>query len=124
MEKVRFDNTFSFVYSDRSGTVAERYDNKVARDIQIKRLTFLQSLQKRHTLDKNRAMQGVITEILIEGFSKNDQRDLMGRTRTNKIVNVRGNKELIGRVEAVKITETYMHSLRGELLSEKEALQC
>ncbi len=124
MEKVRFDNTFSFVYSDRSGTVAERYDNKVARDIQIKRLTFLQLLQKRHTLEKSRAMQGVITEILIEGFSKNDQRDLMGRTRTNKIVNVRGNKELIGRVEAVKITETYMHSLRGELLSEKEALQC
>lgn len=116
MEKVRFDNTFSFAYSDRPGTAAEGYDGKVERDIQIERLTLLQSLQEEHTWEKHREMKGGVTEVLIEGFSKNDRDDLMGRTRTNKIVNVRGNGDLIGNVEAVSITETYMHSLRGELL--------
>jgi len=117
MEKVRFDNVFSFKYSDRTGTVAEGYENKVASDIKLKRLNYLQLLQGRHTLENNRAMLGEITEILVEGFSKNDQDELMGRTRTNKIVNIRGNRNLIGSVQKVKITEPFMHSLKGELLS-------
>ncbi|MBN2568912.1 MAG: tRNA (N6-isopentenyl adenosine(37)-C2)-methylthiotransferase MiaB [Deltaproteobacteria bacterium] len=117
MEKVRFDSTFSFGYSDRAGTVAEGYENKVASDIKTKRLSSLQLLQGRHTLENNRAMLGEVTEILVEGFSKNDQDELMGRTRTNKIVNIRGNSNLIGRELKVKITETFMHSLKGELLS-------
>jgi len=124
MGKVRFDNTFSFVYSDRPGTAAEGYDRKVERQVQIERLTVLQSLQAGHTEEKNRKMHGTAAEILIEGFSKNERTDLMGRTRTNTIVNVRGNRDLIGNLEMVKITETYMHSVRGELLAKKEALTC
>jgi len=124
MEKVRFDNAFSFVYSDRIGTAAERYDKKIDKDVKMRRLSFLQSIQERHTLEENRTMLGSVAEILVERFSKNDQDDVMGRTRTNKIVNIGGGIDVMGKIEPVKITEAYMHSLRGELFLEKEALRC
>jgi tRNA-2-methylthio-N6-dimethylallyladenosine synthase len=115
MEKVKFDNTYSFVYSERSGTIAERYDKKVDHDVKIRRLSFLQSVQERHTLEKNRLMLGSVTKILVEGLSKNNQSDVTGRTGTNKIVNVEGSTDEIGKIVPVKITEAYLHSLRGEL---------
>lgn len=118
METVRFDNIFSFVYSERTGTAAERYDKKIDKDVKMQRLRFLQSVQERHTLEKNRSMLGSVTKILVEGLSRNNQGDLTGRTSTNKIVNVRGGVDVIGKIESVKITETYMHSLRGELGSQ------
>lgn len=116
MEKIRFDSVFSFKYSDREQTAASGLGEKISERVKGERLTFLQSLQDTHTLEKNASMVGRVEEIIVEGLSKNSRDDVCGRTRTNKIVNFRGDKSLIGKSVSVKITEAYLHSLRGALL--------
>ena len=115
MEKIRFDNLFSFKYSEREGTVAVKFNDKIAECAKGERLQALQSLQEKHTLEKNRAMEGRREDVLVEGISKKLPDEMTGRTRSNKIVNFRGGKELIGKTVSVLITEAYLHSVKGEL---------
>ena len=118
MEKIRFDSTFSFKYSDRRGTAAERLEGKVAESEKQRRLKLLQDLQDKHTLAKNTELEGSRQELLIEGKSKNSENDLMGRTSSWKIVNFKGDQALIGQLKQVTITKAYLHSLRGKLIEE------
>jgi tRNA-2-methylthio-N6-dimethylallyladenosine synthase len=123
MKKIRFDNIFSFNYSERKGTDAAKIGDTVSAFVKSERLQTVQSLQEEHTLEKHKARVGNMEEVLVEGPSKNSREDLTGRTRTNKIVNFRGNYELIGKVVQVRITDAYLHSLRGDL-TEEEVTQC
>jgi tRNA-2-methylthio-N6-dimethylallyladenosine synthase len=116
MEIVRFDNLFSFKYSDRPGTAAAMFDEKVGDEVKSERLRELQAIQETYTLEKNKAFEGLIEEVLVEGKSKNAKEDLMGRTRTNRIVNFRGDEGLTGKIIPLRIMRAYLHSLRGELL--------
>jgi len=115
MEKIRFDNLFSFKYSEREGTTAVSLADKVPEKEKSRRLGLLQELQDRHALEMNKAMIGKTVGVLVEGMSKNSPRDMKGRTRTNKIVNFRGQEHLHGKTVNLNITEGYLHSLRGEL---------
>jgi len=120
MEKVRFDNTFSFAYSDRPGIAAEVFPDKVSDEVRNHRLRFLQSVQNEHTIQSNLRMVGREEEVFIEGASRNRKTDVMGRTRSNKIVNVPGEVTLKGSFVRTRITKAYAHSLRGRILSERE----
>jgi tRNA-2-methylthio-N6-dimethylallyladenosine synthase len=115
MRKVRFDNLFSFKYSEREGTAAVGLDGKVPEEIKRERLQYLQNLQEQHTLERNKTLEGHTEDILVEGTSKNSEHDITGRTRSNKIVNFRGRKDLIGETVPVLITKAYLHSLRGDI---------
>ena len=119
MAEVRFDSLFSFRYSEREGTAAADYPEKVAESVKRERLQRLQGLQDEHTLARNEALVGSTEEILIEGSSKNAACDMSGRTRSYKIVNFSGDHAAAGMTVPVKITAAYLHSLRGEL-REKE----
>lgn len=116
MEEVRFDNTFSFRYCDRHGTASEGYDGKITEEVKQDRLSRLQSLQREHSLEKNRSLEGKKVDVLVEGVGKGGDSDITGRTRDNKIVNFQGDTNLIGRVVPVEIVRASMHSLRGERL--------
>ncbi len=124
MRGIRFDGAFSFKYSDRPGTAAERLDNKISESVKGRRLKVLQALQDMHTLERNRELEGCIQQVIVEGVSKNSGSDMMGRTRTNRIVNFPAEPHLIGSTVSVRITQAYLHSLRGEMLSEREVFQC
>jgi len=113
MEKIRFDSTFSFKYSEREGTAAQKLKEKVAEDEKSRRLEMLQALQNDHTLAKNRALEGRVQDVLVEGRSKNSISDLTGRTSSYKIVNFKGEEDCIGKLTTVKISRAYLHSLRG-----------
>ncbi len=114
IEKVRFDNIFSFRYCDRHGTVSEGYDDKITEEVKQERLAILQSLQEEYTLKKNKSLVGRVESVLVEGTSKSGGDDISGRTRDNKIVNFAGDSGLIGNSVSVKIVRAHMHSLRGE----------
>ncbi|MGA3207106.1 MAG: tRNA (N6-isopentenyl adenosine(37)-C2)-methylthiotransferase MiaB [Syntrophales bacterium] len=116
MGKIRFDNSFSFKYSERDGTAAAELGDKVSECVKTDRLKIVQALQEKHTLEKNEAMIGNTEEILVEEISKNSKEDIAGRTRTNKIVNFRGSHTLIGKTVSVLIIDAYQHSLKGRLL--------
>jgi tRNA-2-methylthio-N6-dimethylallyladenosine synthase len=124
MEHIRFDSLFSFKYSEREGTAATDFDCKISEHIKGERLQILQALQDTHTWGKNKEMEGQVVEVLVEGKSKNSPGDVMGRTRTNKIVNLEGGSELVGGTTSVVITMACQHSLRGELVSKKETGRC
>ena len=120
MKKVRFDNIFSFKYSDRLGVAAAGFDGKVPETIKAQRLQILQALQSSITLEKNRAQEGKIESVLVEGTSKGCPSDVTGRTRGNRIVNFTGSSFLVGTTVPVRIAEGYAHSLRGRTLSGEE----
>ncbi len=118
MEKIRFDSTFSFKYSERKGTAAETLGEKIDDAEKQRRLKQLQTLQDKHTLEKNTRLEGSMQELLVEGKSKNSASELMGRASSWKIVNFKGNRKLVGKMVKVEITRAYLHSLRGKLLEE------
>ena len=116
MEKIRFDSVFSFKYSERKGTAAQKLDGKVDEQEKLRRLKALQLLQDTYTLQKNKQLEDSTQEVLVEGESKNSRRDMTGRTRAWKIVNFRASPDLKGMLADVKITKAYLHSLRGEVV--------
>jgi tRNA-2-methylthio-N6-dimethylallyladenosine synthase len=116
MEKIRFDSLFSFKYSERKGTAAQKFAGKIEESEKLRRLKQLQALQDKYTLEKNTALEGTRQELLVEGKSKNLESDLTGRTSSWKIVNFKGNLELMGELVNVRISKAYLHSLRGEII--------
>jgi tRNA-2-methylthio-N6-dimethylallyladenosine synthase len=91
--------------------------NQVEEKAKQDRLAILQKIQRDITLQKNQALEGKVQEVLVEGRSKQSDRDVTGRTRSNKIVNFPGDLTWVGRLIPVRITKAYPHSLRGEILS-------
>jgi len=116
IRKIEFDNIFSFKYSDRKGTQAEKMAGKVDDETKSGRLSRLQALQKEITLEKNKRLEGQEVAILVDGHSRRGGQ-LKGRTGTNKIVNFKCDNKLINNMVKVKIKHCFVNSLRGELLS-------
>jgi tRNA-2-methylthio-N6-dimethylallyladenosine synthase len=115
MEKIRFDSLFSFKYSERKGTAARTFKDPVPEAEKRRRLKELQALQDGHTQEKNWALEGSVQEVLVEGPSKNSDLEMTGRTRSWKIVNFKGGRELVGKKVNVLITRGFLHSLRGRM---------
>jgi len=115
IQEIEFDNLFSFKYSDRKGTLAAKMTGKVDEKVKTSRLAVLQQLQKYITLIKNKRLEGSELVVLVEGHSKKG-RQLTGRTNTNKIVNFNSNYKLLNQLVNVKIKQSFINSLCGELI--------
>ena len=118
LQEVQFDALFSFRYSDRPHARSTQFSEKVPEDTKAHRLVELQGLQAEISLRKNRAEEGCIREVLVEGPSKASDGQVTGRTQQNRIVNFEAPRELVGQIVRVKIVSAFPHSLRGELMSE------
>ncbi len=115
--QVEYDEIFSFIYSPRPQTVSAKiYDDDVSAEVKKDRLAQVQCLQREISLRKNRQKIGTVQEVLIDGRSKLKNGQVMGRTRTNRIVNVDGPESLVGMMLPVQITGATANSLLGELL--------
>ncbi|MBI5074115.1 MAG: tRNA (N6-isopentenyl adenosine(37)-C2)-methylthiotransferase MiaB [Nitrospirae bacterium] len=117
IEEMEFDGMFAFKYSKRKGTRAYDMPDQVAEAVKAERLDRLLHLQEDIALKKNRALEGSVQEILVEGPSATDPLMLMGRTRSNKIVTFCSNGAHEGTVFNVRIQKARHHSLHGEILS-------
>ena len=115
IERIRFDYVYTFLYSKRTGTPAAKKQDQVSENEKKRRFDALTDLQNRISKEINDQLAGSRTEILVEGLSKNSINMLTGRTRTNKIVNFKGNKDLTGRLVNINITNTGTWSLDGTL---------
>ncbi len=119
IEEVRFDNIFSFCYSDRPNTRASGFEDKVEAHISARRLAQLQGRQAEISFAKNLLEVGKTREVLVEGASKASNGQMSGRTSQNRIVNFEAPQSSTGKIVEVKILEAYAHSLRGELIRGK-----
>ncbi len=114
LTEIEYDGIFAFKYSKRPDTKALNLPNHIDEEIKSQRLTKVLNLQESITFQKNKALEGEMFEILVEGTSETDPVKLTGRTRTNKIVNFYGDNSDIGKPIKVKIFEAKQHSLFGE----------
>ncbi|WP_414648449.1 tRNA (N6-isopentenyl adenosine(37)-C2)-methylthiotransferase MiaB [Chitinimonas sp.] len=117
IEDVRFDASFSFIYSRRPGTPAADLPDDVSHEDKVKRLMRLQARIEEFAQEENRRMVGTVQRVLVEGKARKDERELAGRTDNNRIVNFVGNDRLLNQFVEVLITEAMPHSLRGEIVT-------
>lgn len=112
---VGFDTSFSFVYSRRPGTPAADLHDDTPQDVKLKRLQALQALINEQAAAIAQGMVGTTQRVLVEGPSRRDPSELMGRSENNRIVNFAGPARLIGTMTDVVITEAFTNSLRGRV---------
>lgn len=123
IDDVGFDNSFSFIFSPRPGTPAANLPDNTPHEVKLRRLQHLQSVINSSIKRISNSRLGTVQRILVEGASKRDASELMGRTECNRVVNFAGPTTLIGQMTDVMITETRSFTLRGELLSRHAALR-
>ena len=116
VDELKFDGSYSFAYSDRPGTPASQLSGKIDKLTKFARLKVLQEKLDKYALEYSFEMLGKNENVLIEGLSKRNSKELMGRTQNNRVVNLIGTTNLIGKIVPVLITDVKKHSLRGELV--------
>jgi tRNA-2-methylthio-N6-dimethylallyladenosine synthase len=117
IEDIGFDNSFSFIYSQRPGTPASNLPDDVPINIKKQRLTQLQARINEMASAISQSMVGTVQRILVEHPSRRDSQQIAGRTENNRVVNFKADPSLIGSFVDVKITEALPNSLRGVLLN-------
>ena len=113
IEDVRFDGSFSFIYSPRPGTPAANLKDETPHAIKLERLQRLQKRIQELAEGYSHAMVGTRQRVLVEGPSRKNAAELAARTENNRVVNFAGNARLVGRYVEVEITAALPHSLRG-----------
>jgi tRNA-2-methylthio-N6-dimethylallyladenosine synthase len=117
IEDIVFDNSFSFIYSQRPGTPASSLPDDVPVDVKKARLQRLQKRINEMATAISESMVGTIQRVLVERTSKKDVHELAGRTENNRVVNFEGNARIIGRFVDVEITQALPNSLKGRIIA-------
>jgi tRNA-2-methylthio-N6-dimethylallyladenosine synthase len=115
IEDIGFDSSFSFVFSARPGTPAANLADDTPQAVKLQRLQELQAAIEANARRIGQSRVGTRQRILVEGPSRKDPAELMGRTECNRIVNFAAPARLVGQMVEVSITAAYPHSLRGEV---------
>lgn len=115
---MRFDHSFSFIYSQRPGTPAASLVDSVPEAVKKARLAEVQLLLRTFENSYSEQMVGTVQRILVERAGQRYEGDLAGRTENNRVVNFSGQASLIGQFVDVRISEAYSNSLRGELIAQ------
>ena len=119
IEDVGYDTSFSFIFSPRPGTPAANLHDDTPHEVKLKRLQHLQATIEENVQRISAQRVGTTQRILVEGPSRKDPNELMGRTECNRIVNFPAGPQrdrLVGQMLDVRITQAFPHSLRGELM--------
>jgi len=117
IDEVGFDNSFSFIFSPRPGTPAANLPDNTPHDVKLRRLQQLQGVINANIKRISDSRLGTVQRILVEGTSKRDATELMGRTECNRVVNFVGQPRLVGQLVDVRITETRPFTLRGDVVT-------
>ena len=120
IEDVQFDGSFSFIYSRRPGTPAASLMDDTPYEVKLKRLHRMQKALDAQLHAASNAMIGTTQRLLVEGVSRKDTNELMGRTDNNRVVNFAVNGKnatrLVGEFVDVVITGVSHYTLRGEIV--------
>ncbi len=120
IDDVGYDASFSFIFSPRPGTPAANLLDDTPHAVKLKRLQHLQATIEQNVRAIGASRVGTVQRILVEGPSRKNPAELMGRTFCNRIVNFDGGPHrarLVGQMIDVTITEALPHSLRGRVLT-------
>lgn len=116
IKKIKFINSYSFIFSPRPGTIAEKLE-LIDREISLKRLKKIQQKLFDHQIEKNKSLENNIIEVLVENQT-DDKTKLFGRSEHMTSVIFSGNEESIGKIVKVKINKSNQNTLFGEVVIE------
>ena len=116
IDRVKFINSYSFIFSPRPGTVAENF-NLIEKKISIKRLEKIQNVLFENQIQMNKSLENSIINVLVENLT-DDKTKTFGRSEYMTSVIFNGNKSDIGKVVQVKINQSNRNSLFGEIVSD------
>jgi len=119
---VGFDQSFSFIYSQRPGTPAAALPDDVTLAEKQARLERLQAQLNEQARAISQGMVGTVQRVLVERPSRRDARQLAGRTENGRWVNFDGPAALFNRFTDVVITEAMPNSLRGRLVERERSI--
>jgi tRNA-2-methylthio-N6-dimethylallyladenosine synthase len=114
IDQVRFDGSFSFVYSPRPGTPAASLPDTLSAERKLERLRTLQAATDAEAARISAAMVGTHQRVLVTGPARKNASELAARTDNNRVVNFAGPDTLIGGFTELTISGALPHSLRGE----------
>ena len=110
----KYDNAFTFIYSEREGTPACKLKDNVKQEVREERLQRLNEIVNKYFLENNKKLEGKILPVLVEGISSKKNM-YFGYSDTNKLVNFTSDVEVKpGDIVDVKITNSKTWSLDGE----------
>ena len=113
IRKLKFINSYSFVFSLRPGTTAEKL-KLIDKDITLKRLKKIQSLLNKIQIEKNKSLENKSVNVLIENQTE-DKTMLFGRTEYMTAVILEGKKNLVGQTVNARIINSNQNSLFGKV---------
>lgn len=116
VEAVRYSFIFAFKYSPRKGTAAARYLDQVPDSVKSERLARLNQLQDSITIQQNLEEVGRKRQVLCLYESKKETGIYYGRTEQFRLVRIAANRDLVGKLVTVTITEANKTALVGTLL--------
>lgn len=116
VNKCKYDSAFTFIFSPREGTPAARMKDDVTLEEKNNRLYELNELINKYSKEANDKYLNKVVPVLLESTSEKDDSMLMGYTDTMKLVNVKADKDLIGKIVNVKITEVKTWSMDGKVV--------
>jgi tRNA-2-methylthio-N6-dimethylallyladenosine synthase len=115
-EAVRYHSMFSFKYSPRPNTLADkRMQDDVPEEEKTRRIVELQALQRSIQSDIHAGMVGQVVDVLVDSVSRRRETELSGRTSQNTVVNLPGSPEWLGRTLPVRIERAGPHSVWGQV---------
>ena len=86
VKEVEYDSAFTFIYSRRNNTPADKMENQIPDDVKHERFNRLvKAVNERVIAQSNKEYEGKVVEVLVEGKSKNDETKLTGRTRNGSL---------------------------------------
>ena len=117
VDKVGYDESFSFIYSPRPNTTAKDLDDSVPMEVKKERLKLLQQKLENSALSISRKMVGETRKCLVTGVSKKDPGEFQARADNNKVVIFSCNDEsLIGNFVDIEIQQAQNKSIKGLLV--------
>lgn len=114
VRKLKYDGAFSFIYSPRENTPAALFKDQVPEDVARNRLQTLNKELNKYFLESNQKLLGQKVKVLVNDKGVKDGY-LYGYTMQNKLVNFKGNENLIGHIVDVEILEAKTWSLDGKI---------
>lgn len=116
VDDVKFDASFSFIYSKRPGTPAAEYEDDVPVAHKKENLYALQEKLENYATMYSQSLLGTTQRVLVEGISRKSEHELKARTSNNRIVVFEGSRELVGQMVDIKVVQVMSHTMKGELL--------
>ena len=116
LKELRFDIIHTAAYSPREGTKAAIMEGQIDNKVKAARLNEINVLQSQLARELNEEYVGRKFEILVDGPAPRGEGSLQGRTKTDKVVIIKGGPEYMGRYIDVKIIRASHWSLEGEII--------